>query len=106
MYNIRYLKGYMEERATSTTIAYLNKTACNSLPINLPSLAEQKEIASILDNLLENEQQAKQLCDILEKIELMKKAILAKAFRGELGTNDLTEESAMQLLKEVLMQKE
>ena len=33
----------------------------------------------------------------------MKKAILARAFRGELGTNDPTEESAVELLKSVLM---
>jgi type I restriction enzyme S subunit len=32
----------------------------------------------------------------------MKKAVLARAFRGELGTNDPAEESAMELLKDVL----
>jgi len=35
----------------------------------------------------------------------MKKAILARAFRGELGTNDPEEESAVELLKEVLKEK-
>jgi len=30
----------------------------------------------------------------------MKKAILARAFHGELGTNDPSEESAVELLKE------
>lgn len=32
----------------------------------------------------------------------MKKAVLARAFRGELGTNDPEEESAMELLKSVI----
>ena len=105
MYNIRYLKDYMSGKATSTTIAYLNKTACNSLPINLPTLLEQKEIVRILDNILENEQRAKELCNVIEKIDLMKKAILARAFRGEIGTNDPEEESAVELLKEVLKKK-
>jgi type I restriction enzyme S subunit len=105
MYNIRYLKDYMVEKATSTTIAYLNKTACNSLPINLPTLLEQQEIVRILDSLLENEQRAMELCDVIEKIDLMKKAILARAFRGELGTNNPEEESAVELLKEVLKEK-
>ena len=41
----------------------------------------------------------------LEKIELLKKAILAKAFRGELGTNNPDEESAENLLKEILAEK-
>ncbi len=35
----------------------------------------------------------------------MKKAILAKDFRGELGTNDPQEESDVDLLKEVLKEK-
>ena len=37
-----------------------------------------------------------------EKIDEMKKAILARAFRGELGTNYPTEESAVELLKNML----
>ena len=72
------------------------------MALPLPPLDEQKEIVRILDNLLENEQQAKDLCDVIEKIDLMKKAILARAFRGELGTNDSEEESAIEILKEVL----
>ena len=39
---------------------------------------------------------------MLEKIDLLKKSILARAFRGELGTNDPTEESAVELLKAIL----
>ena len=39
---------------------------------------------------------------ILEQIELLKKSILARAFRGELGTNDPSEESAVELLKSIL----
>ncbi|MDL5042016.1 hypothetical protein [Heyndrickxia coagulans] len=38
------------------------------------------------------------------KLEL-KQSILSKAFRGELGTNDPTEESAIELLKEVLQEQ-
>ena len=39
---------------------------------------------------------------VLEKIDLLKKSILARAFRGELGTNAPTEESALELLKEAI----
>ena len=69
----------------------------------VPTLEEQKEIIRILDNLLAKEQQAKEAAEaVLEKIDLLKKSILARAFRGELGTNDPTEESAVELLKEIL----
>ena len=39
---------------------------------------------------------------MLEQIDLIKKSVLARAFRGELGTNDPSEESAVELLKKVL----
>lgn len=38
----------------------------------------------------------------LASIELMKKSILARAFRGELGTNKASEASALELLRQVL----
>ena len=38
----------------------------------------------------------------LASINLMKKSILARAFRGELGTNKASEASALELLKQVL----
>ena len=57
----------------------------------------------ILKNILTKEEQAKELAEfVIEQIELMKKSILAKAFRGELGTNIATEESAIELLKSIL----
>ena len=47
----------------------------------------------------------KELTNVIEKIDLMKKAILARAFRGELGTNDPEEESAIEMLREALIQE-
>lgn len=55
------------------------------------------------NNLIENEQKAKELCDVI--IELMKKSNLARAFRGELNTNNPNEESAIKLLKDILKEK-
>lgn len=75
------------------------------LNILLPTLEEQQEIVNILDNLLAKYNKIKNLEQQLEKIELLKKAILAKVFRGELGTNNPDEESAENLLKEILAEK-
>jgi Restriction endonuclease S subunits len=61
------------------------------ISIKLPSLLEQQEITRILDNLLEKEGQSKELIDIIDKINLMKKSILARSFRGKLGTNNPNE---------------
>lgn len=69
----------------------------------LPSLPEQHEIVRLIDDLLARERSAQQAAEqALASIELMKKSILARAFRGELGTNKASEASAVELLKQVL----
>ncbi|AOC91964.1 restriction endonuclease subunit S [Bacillus amyloliquefaciens] len=106
MYQIRTLVSYMNKKATSTTISYLNKTNANSLPINVPPIEEQKKIVEILDNYFERDSNALNLIENqLEQIAQIKTSILAKAFRGELGTNDPNEERAIELLKEVLQEQ-
>ena len=69
----------------------------------MPSLPEQIEIVNTIDALWKREELVQESVEtVLEKIELLKKSILAKAFRGELGTNNSEEESAIELLKGVL----
>ena len=96
----RYIEDNMVSSAGQNTIS---RKGMASLIIPLPLMNEQAEIVRILDDLLAKEQQAKEAAEgVLEQIDLMKKAILARAFRGELGTNDPREESAVELLKQVL----
>ena len=79
------------------------KSFLEQYPVHLPSIPEQERIVQLLDRLFEGEQKAKEHCEyIVEQVELIKKSILARAFRGELGTNDPAEESAVKLLKSVL----
>ena len=82
----------------------LSATIIGTFEIEIPSMEEQKEIVRLLDVLLEKENRNKENVEmVLENIEGIKKSILAKAFRGELGTNNPEEESAIELLKTVLM---
>ena len=77
----------------------LNIDIINSIQLKIPTLPEQTEIVRILDAIFEREQAAKEIAErLLEKIALTKKAILARAFRGKLGTNDPAEASAAGLL--------
>ena len=97
-------KSVMQERA-KTTAGLFNLSAgkVKTIPLPFASLDEQAEIVHILDDLIAKEQQAKEAAEkVLEQIDLIKKSILARAFRGELGTNDPSEESAVELLKQVL----
>ena len=74
-----------------------------SLKMNLPTLLEQTEIVRIIDSLFEKEEKAKEIANVIEQIDHMKKAILARAFRGELGTNDPNDENALDLLKTIIL---
>lgn len=96
-------KNILISNSSSTTLPIINKKKTEKLPIAVPLKDEQIEIVHIIDNLITKEQQAKELAEnVIEKIDLMKKSILARAFRGELGTNNPDEESAIGLLKQIL----
>lgn len=110
--NMKYLNYFIcsenFKKQVSDTVA---GTAYNALTIikfkniliSIPTLPEQTEIVRIIDGLLAKEQQANELSEnALAKIDLIKKAILARAFRGELGTNNPADEPAVELLKRVL----
>lgn len=81
----------------------INAKKIGAYSFNVPSIPEQEKIVSVIQKLLSKEQQAKETAEIvLNQINLMKKSILARAFRGELGTNDPSEESAVELLKQII----
>ena len=98
---------FLEQASTAgsrSVLPKINQKELSALTVVLPTLSdEQTEIVRILDDLFAKEQQAKETAEaVLEQIDLMKKSILARAFRGELGTNDPTEESAVELVKRLL----
>lgn len=89
---------------SGTTVESIETKELLEYKIPLPTEKEQKVIVNIIESLVSKEDTAKRIAEmVLEKIELMKKAILAKAFRGELGTNNSEEESSIELLKKILV---
>lgn len=90
----------------SATLGKLSIANIKTIEINLPSMDEQKEIVKIVKEILAKEDITKeQIVKVVQQVDLMKKSILAKAFRGELGTNNPAEESAVELLKSMLEQE-
>lgn len=79
----------------------INQKELSALKVRIPScIEEQREISRILDNIFEKERETKQSAEyVIEQIDLIKKSILSKAFRGEFGTNNPKDESAEELLK-------
>ena len=89
--------------ATGTAQLTVPIKGLRKLIIKCPSLPEQHEIMRLIDDLLARERAAQQAAEqALASIDLMKKSILARAFRGELGTNKASEASALELLRQVL----
>ena len=88
------------EKGSGSGPQALNCQRVRELDFFVPNLKEQKEVVNILRKALAQEQQVKEAAEaVLDQIDLMKKSILARAFRGELGTNDPSEESAVKLLR-------
>lgn len=100
----QYGKKYFMSCAKQTTnLASINSTQLKNFPVMLPTLDEQQEIVRVLNIVLAKEKQAKEAAKaVLEQIDRQKKAILARAFRGELGTNDPSDESTVELLKRII----
>ncbi len=75
---------------------------CRNIKLSLPTIPEQQEIVRLLDNFFDKEDKTKELLSMIDDIEDMKKTILAKAFRGALGTNNPADPHAQDLLKQIL----
>lgn len=94
---------YMQVKTDGVSQSNINAKKIGEFEIPLPTLSEQHEIVRLIDDLLARERAAQQATEqALASIDLMKKSILARAFRGELGTNKASEASALELLKQVL----
>lgn len=102
LYYLRNKNRFIKEQGQGL-IPGLSRKVILSLTINLPALPEQHEIVRLIDDLLARERKAQQATEqALASIDLMKKSILARAFRGELSTNKASEASALELLRQVL----
>ena len=78
--------------ATGTAQLTVPIKGLRKITILLPERSEQMEISNLLNSLLSQERRARDLAEsVIAQIDGMKKAILARAFRGELGTNDPSE---------------
>ncbi|UZH05824.1 restriction endonuclease subunit S [Heyndrickxia coagulans] len=100
---------FVEKASTAgsrSVLPKINKKELGNIPIPVPPKETQKKIVRIIESALSREKQTiGYLESIVGLMEKLKQSILSKAFRGELGTNDPTEESAIELLKEVLQEQ-
>lgn len=108
-YLVRYInssmaRGQLFAKAKSSSgIHNINSKELGSIRIDVPTIEEQTEILRIIEPLIKKELDVKDITShMIENIAELKKSILAKAFRGELGTNVSPEESSIELLKKTI----
>lgn len=81
MHYLGFRKDYMISQASSTTVLYMNKTACNSIPVYLPPIELQNQFADFVKQVdklkFEMEKSLKELEDNFN-------SLMQKAFKGEL----------------------
>ena len=84
-YKINDMQKDLEAMAPATAQKNLNLKLLTSVSVQIPTFPEQVEIVRILDIIIEKETRAKEAAEaVLEQIDLLKKSILARAFRGKL----------------------
>jgi type I restriction enzyme S subunit len=84
-YCIQFNKYYFESKSTSTTIQYLNKTNCNSMPFPLCSIEEQVYIVEQIESRLSvADKMEESITESLQQAEALRQSILKKAFEGKL----------------------
>lgn len=84
-YFLQEKEKFMESIATATTVQYMNKTNCNSIPIPVMSRLEQLEILEQVERRLSGiERLAKEIDRQYTKAEMNKQTVLASAFSGGL----------------------
>ena len=89
--------------ATGTAQLTVPIRGLRKLRFRFPPLVEQNEIVRRLDSLFAKQDAVDaRVNDALSAIATLRQTILARALRGELGTNDPAEESSLELLKTIL----
>ena len=83
--NSNIARSYYDDNKVETARANISLANVSDMIVAVPTLPEQQEIVRILDTVLEKESCAKESAQtVLDQIALLKKSILARAFRGEL----------------------
>lgn len=108
-YLVRFINSSMaraqmfDKAKSSSGIHNINSKELGAIKICVPSIEEQKQILICIQEFVNKEKRVQEISEeMLGSIDGMKKSILNKAFRGELGTNNPDEESAIELLKTIL----
>lgn len=86
MFSLGFEERFMFANASTTTVAYMNKSICNSIPIIVPPLKLQNKFALIVEKA---EKVKEQYESSLKELENLFGSLSHKAFKGELDLSKL-----------------
>lgn len=98
---------FLRNGKQTTNLASINKSVLSSLPVPIPSIIEQRQIISYVEEL--NSSIGHLESDIetnLQKAETLRQSILKKAFAGELVPQDPSDEPASLLLERIRAERD
>ena len=78
MHYLSSRKDYMEKNASSTTVLYMNKRVCNTIPIIVPPIELQNKFA---DFVKQSGKSKFKVQKNLDELELLKKSLMQKYFK-------------------------
>ena len=96
-YSLNFNKNKIINLAQKTSVLYLNKDGCESIPLLLPPLKEQEKISSILinlDNLVFYTQK------IINNLHTLKKGLMQRLFMEGIGHTEFKETRVGKIPKE------
>jgi len=86
MYVLSFQKYFMYKVASKTTVPYMNKTNCNSIPVIKPPIELQNEFAQLFVKMNDTK---KYSIDSLKELENLYGSISQIAFKGELNLGNI-----------------
>lgn len=89
MYNLKIRQGLMEKIATQTTILYLNKSGCESIPVLVPCLEEQEGIVRRIKSVSSKKYLEE---DALIKLKKQKAGLMDDLLTGRVRVTELIEQ--------------
>lgn len=80
MYYLGFRQDYMNKHASNTTVLYMNKTVCNSIPVIIPPIEQQNQFAQIVQKV---EAQKEKNQKVIEQMDNLFNSLMQQAFNSK-----------------------
>ncbi|ACT03353.1 restriction modification system DNA specificity domain protein [Paenibacillus sp. JDR-2] len=90
-YYMRTIKSNLEHYAPATAQKNINLKVLQEILVPVPPKTEHDEILHMINLLMQKDEEAQTIMNVASDLEILKQSVLSKAFQGNLGTNESSE---------------